>query len=57
MSRFLFGVIVGLLLVSLLLCGAASYTGYGIRPVGPRHMRTGSVRGPTILGGGPGVGK
>lgn len=57
MSGFLYAVIVGLLIVGMLLCGFASYVGYGIHLVGPKHLRSGSVRGPRIVSGGPAAGK
>ncbi len=55
--RFMFAVVVGLLLISMLMCGTAAYAGYGIRHVGPRHLRSGSINGPQVVGGGPGAGK
>ena len=57
MSGFLYTVVVGLLIVGMLLCGFASYVGYGIHLVGPKHLRSGSVRGPRIVSGGPAAGK
>lgn len=47
----------GALILSLLLCSYASYVGFGVTPIGPRHLRSGSVLGPGVRGGGPGVGK
>ncbi len=49
--------VIGLLTFNLILCGLFSYWGVGIQQVGPRHIRTGSVGGVVVGGGGPGTGK
>lgn len=57
MSRIMIVLAAGALILSLLLCSYASYVGFGVTPIGPRHLRSGSVLGPGVRGGGPGVGK
>jgi len=57
MSKWVTLLVVGVLLFGLLLCGAASFLGWGVRQVGPRHIRSGSIFGPSVRGGGPGAGK
>lgn len=50
-----------LLILTLTFCmmgtAVASYSGWGLTPVGPSSVRSGSVGGPGIVGGGPGSGK
>ena len=57
MSKLMVGILVIGLVASLLLCATAAYWGYGVTQVGARHIRTASVSGPSVVGGGPGVGK
>ncbi len=61
MSKFtvwlIVAVIVGFLAVNLFIAGLLSYWGVGINQIGPRHLRAGSVSGPTVTGGGPHTGK
>ncbi len=49
--------IAGMLSCNLVICGLLSYWGVGIQQVGPHYLRTGSVGGPGVSGGGPGSGK
>lgn len=50
-----------LLILTLTFCmlgtAVASYNGWGLTPVGPSSVRSGSVGGPGVVGGGPGNGK
>jgi uncharacterized membrane protein YjjB (DUF3815 family) len=50
-------IITSLLTCNLAICGLLSYLGVGIQQVTSHHLRTGSVGGPIITGGGPGAGK
>lgn len=48
-----------LMLALLLLCGFASYQGWGTRQIGPERFQAEqrSVRGPAVIGRGPRTGK
>jgi hypothetical protein len=50
-------IIIGFLSCNLIICGLFSYWGVGIRQVTSHHLRTGSVAGPVVSGGGPSTGK
>ncbi len=54
--------LIACLLFSFVICNLLSYWGYGVRQIGERHpssvsVRSGSVYGPRVSGGGPGTGK
>jgi hypothetical protein len=62
MSKLLTVLLIVCLLCSFVICNLASYLGYGVRQIGERHpnsisVRSGSVLGPRVGGGGPGAGK
>lgn len=57
MSKVLVVLVIGFLLLGLAVSSVAAYQGYGIQQVGQHHLRSGSVYGPNVQGGGPGVGK
>jgi hypothetical protein len=48
--------VTGLLVFNFAICSMLSYWGYGVQPVGPHSLRSGSIWGPTLIGGGPGEG-
>lgn len=50
-------IIISLLSCNLIICGLLSYLGVGIQQITSHHLRTGSVGGPVVSGGGPGAGK
>ena len=55
-------IIIGLLTLNLCICGFLSFQGSGAKDVGPRQVRSstirsGSIGGPGIFGGGSGSGK
>jgi len=56
-SWLIAAIIIGFLSINFFICSLLSYWGTGIQQIGPRHIRTGSVSGPIITGGGPGTGK
>lgn len=56
-TSFLRTAALGLLLLILLGASAASFWGMGVRVIGQPDHRAGSVIGPRVIGGGPGVGK
>ena len=57
MAKLIAAIAVVVLLLGFIGCSVAAYQGYGLQSVGPYHLRTGSVRGPSVIGGGPSVGK
>lgn len=59
MSRWIAGFALGTLLLSQLLVGWASWRGVGVQRIGPDQpsVRSGSLFGPRVSGGGPGSGK
>jgi hypothetical protein len=61
-TRIAIIIVMALLTVNLCVCGMLAYQGGGTREVGPRQarsstIRTGSVGGPSIFGGGSSSGK
>ena len=53
-------IFITLLTVNLCVCGVMAYAGAGLQDVGPEpppSVRSGSVGGPIIFGGGPSSGK
>ena len=57
MSKLMTCLMIVLLVFALVLCVVASFWGWGVRQIGPRHIRSGSLFGPSVSGGGPGSGK
>ena len=57
LTKYLLAIVTVFLLALFLVCSVAAYQGYGVRQVGPYHVRAGSVQGPSVLGGGPSTGK
>ena len=56
-TAFLRFAAIALMLLVLLGAGAASFWGLGVPVIGQPDHRAGSVIGPRVIGGGPGVGK
>lgn len=56
-SRAMLWLVGGLLAVMLLGAGASARWGLGVPLIGQPDHRAGSVIGPRVIGGGPGVGK
>jgi hypothetical protein len=59
MSKWVAGFALGALLLSQVAVGWASWRGLGIQTLGPNQssLRSGSLFGPRVGGGGPGSGK